>query len=390
MKIKLLVLSLTFILFTNCNTYKQVNTALVSGNFQQAFDQSYQTYIKNPSTKNGTKYLPVISESYHKGQQQDELRLKEIESLSSPSKYQEAYILINRLQDRQNKIVGLQGRLVNGKVFSFKTKDYSKAFNTIQEKYAILLYDEGNSFLDQKGKLNAQTSYYKFKELETVYPNFRDARLLMNIAREKGMYNVLVQLKNDTDVVIPKRLEYDLLDFNSYGMNSDWTNFYTGQVNSSYDYIIELSFQRIFVSPEKEKAVVHTFEKDIVDGKEELVKDGKVVKDKDDKPIMVDRYIKLKGRFEEINRLKEAAITARYYLIDNQNQQLIESENIVSQFVFSDSAGKFSGDKRVLEKNYLDLLSHRLYSFPSNEQMIFDCGQDLKRRFKNKIIKMKI
>lgn len=390
MKIKLLALSFIFLLLTNCNTYKQANTALVSGNFEQAFDQSYQTYIKNPSTKNAAKYLPIINEAYHKGQEQDELRLKEIESLNGSAKYKEAYLIINRLQGRQKRVAGLQGRLVNGKDYYFKTKDYSSAFKTIQENYAKFLYDEGLSFLDLGGKLNAQTAYYNFKNLEAVYPNYRDARILMNSAKQKGMYSVLVQLRNNTEVVIPRRLEADLLNFNSYGMDSEWTNFYTGQANSSYDYIIELSFERIFISPEKEKIETHTFEKDIVDGKEELKKDGKVVKDKDDKPIMVDRYIKIRGRFDEIIRTKEAAITARYYLVDNQKQQAIESMDLVSHFVFSDSAGKFSGDKRVLERSYLDLLSHRIAYFPSNEQMIFDCGQDLKLKFKNQIIKMKI
>lgn len=390
MKIKLLALSFIFILLTNCNTYKQANTALVSGDFQQAFEQSYQAYIKNPSEKNGLKYLPLINESYHKGQQQDELRLKEIEMLSGTAKYKEAYLIINRLQERQKNVAGLQGRLVKGKDYYFKTKDYSSAYKSIQEKYAQFLYDEGLSFLDLGGKLNAQTAYYNFKNLESVYPNYRDARILMNSAKQKGMYKVLVQLRNNTEVVIPKRLEADLLNFDSYGMNSEWTNFYTGQANSSFDYIIELSFEQVFVSPEQEKIETHTFEKDIVDGKEELKKDGKVVKDKDDKPIMVDRYVKVRGRFEEIRRVKEAAITARYYLVDNQKQQPLESMDLISQFVFSDSAGKFTGDKRVLERSYLDMLSHRLAFFPSNEQMIFDCGQDLKRKFKNQIIKMKI
>ncbi|WP_291072188.1 hypothetical protein [Empedobacter sp. UBA5637] len=390
MKIKLLALTLSLLFFTNCNSYKSANSALVSGNFQQAFEQSTQAYFKNPSEKNGIKYVPLIFEAYNKGQQEDENRLKQIETLTNSSKYQEAYQIINRLQERQKTIAGIDGRLISGKTYNFKTKDYSVAYKTIQEKYAQFLYDEGKSFLNQGGKLNAQTAYQKFQVLESVYSNYKDTRSLMNTVRTNGMYKVLVQLVNNTEVVIPKLLEKDLLDFNSYGLDSNWTEFYTGKLNSSYDYVIQLSFETINVSPEREKIEVHNFEKKIVDGKEELVQNGVVVKDKDGKPVMVDRYITVKSRFEEVQRIKEAAITAKYYLIDNQKEQAIDSKNLASQFIFRDSYGTYKGDRRSLDRDYINMIGRRPAPFPSNEQMIFDCGQDLKRKFKNEIIRMKL
>lgn len=390
MKIKLLAFTFSLLLFYNCNSYKSANTALVSGNFQQAFEQSTQAYFKNPSEKNGIKYVPLIFEAYHKGQQADENRLKEIESLPNPSKYQEAYQIINRLQNRQKMISGINGRMVNGKNYSFKTKDYTSASKTIQEKYAQFLYDDGKSFLTQGGKLNAQTAYQKFEVLESVYANYKDTRNLMNTARANGMYKVLVQLVNNTEVIIPKMLEKDLLDFNSYGLDSKWTEFNTGKLNNSYDYVIQLSFETINISPEREKIEVHNFEKKIVDGKEELVQNGVVVKDKDGKPVMVDRYITVKSRFEEVQRIKEAAITARYYLIDNQKEQAIDSKNLASQYIFRDSYGTYKGDRRSLDRDYLNMIGRRPLPFPSNEQMIFDCGQDLKRKFKNEIARMKL
>lgn len=390
MKIKLLIITFSLLLFSNCNSYKSANTALISGNFQQAFEQSTQAYFKNPSEKNGIKYVPLIFEAYHKGQQTDENRLKEIESLPNPSKYQEAYQIINRLQDRQKAISGINGRMVNGKNYSFKIKDYTIAFKTIQEKYAQFLYDDGKSFMSQGGKLNAQTAYQKFQVLESVYSNYKDTRSLMNTARANGMYKVLVQLVNNTEVVIPKLLEKDLLDFNSYGLDTKWTEFYSGKLNNSYDYVIQLSFETINISPEREKIEVHNFEKKIVDGKEELVQNGVVVKDKDGKTVMVDRYITVKSRFEEIQRIKEAAITARYYLIDNQKEQAIDSKNLASQYVFRDSYGTYKGDRRSLDRDYLNMIGRRPLPFPSNEQMIFDCGQDLKRKFKNEIARMRL
>jgi len=390
MKLKLLFFTILCLFITSCNTYKSANTALISGNFDQAFNQSYQAYLKNPSEKNGIKFLPLISEAYHKGQQADENRLKQIESLSNTSKYEEAYHIINNLQDRQKKIAGIDRRIVNGKTYTFKSKDYSVAYKTIQEKYAQFLYDEGNSFLQQGGKLNAQTAYQRFQTLESVYTNFKDARSLMNTARANGMYKVLVRLVNNTDVVIPKMLEKDLLDFNSYGLDTKWTEFYTGKLNTSYDYVIQLNFRTINISPEREKIEVHNFEKNIIDGKEELFENGVVVKDKEGKPVLVDHYITVKSRFEEIQRIKEVAISATYFLIDNQKDEVIDSKNLASQYIFADSYGTYKGDRRSLERDYLNMIGRKPLPFPSNEQMIYDCGQDLKSKFKIQIARMKL
>ena len=82
------------------------------------------------------------------------------------------------------------------------------------------------------------------------------------------------------------------------------------------------------------------------------MQNGVVVKDKDGKVVMVDRNIIVKSRFEEVQRIKEAAITARYFLIDNQKQQTIETKNLVSQFIFSDSYGTYKGDRRSLDRDY--------------------------------------
>ena len=390
MKIKSILLGLLTVLITSCNTYKDVNSALVSGNFNQAFKQSLETYIKNPSEKNGAKYLPIIHEAYSKAQLNDENRLKELRSIDDPHKYAEMYSLLVNLQNRQNKVKGIENSSIEGKSYNFKIKDYSKPFSTVKTKYAEYLYDEAKSWLSQPTKENAKVAYTRLQLLESISPNFSDARALMTKAKELGTYKVLVELYNDTEVIIPKRLEQELLDFNSYGLDTNWTAFYTGTRNSSFDYIIQLSFEEINISPEREKTEVHNFEKSIKDGTEKLIKNREVVLDKDGNPIMVDRYITVKSRFEEFIQLKEAAIVARYYLIDAKKGQTIESNPIASSFVFSNGFGKFTGDKRALDEKYIRISGSKPLPFPTNEQMVYDCGQDLKAKFKTLIKRMKL
>ncbi len=381
---------LLLVLIVGCSPYKAANSALVSGNFNEAFYQSLQFYTKNPSVKNAAKYMPIIHQAYHGAMDADEARIKYLEADPSNSKYKELYYLINGLQVRQEAIAGVNNSNVTGNRYNFKTKDYSKAMATIKLKYAEFLYQEARGFLARPDKKSAQDAYYKLQELQKVYGNYLDSPVLMQQAKSKGTYLVLIELKNSTNVVIPKALERDLLDFNSYGLDSQWTEFYSGKQSSVYDYIIQLHFDQIVISPEQEKIEVHTFEKKIIDGKEELVQNGEIVKDKDGKPIVVDRYITVKSRFEEYMRRKEATITAQYFVINNANGQILEKNNLVSQYVFRDSYGKFSGDRRALEKEYINMIGRRPLAFPSNEQMVFDSGQDLKQKFKNQIKRLKI
>lgn len=390
MKIRSILLGFLMIIFTNCTTYKDANTALVAGQFNKAFTQSLEAYTKNPSEKNGEKYLPIIHEAYVKAQANDEARLKELESIDDPHKYTEMYSLLMNLQNRQNNIKGIDNRVAGGKSYQFKTKDYSKSFAKVKTKYAEYLYGDAKSWLSQPSKENAKIAYGRLQLLESIFPNFSDTRTLMTKAKELGTYKVLVELYNDTEVIIPKRLQQELLDFNSYGLDTNWTAFYTGNRNSTFDYIIQLSFEEILVSPEREKTEVHNFEKKITDGTEKLIRNGEVVLDKEGKPVMVDRYITVKSRFEETIQVKEASIVARYYLIDAQKEQTIESNPITSSFVFSNGFGKFKGDKRALDDKYIRISGSKYLPFPTNEQMVYDCGQDLKAKFKSQIKRMKL
>ena len=379
-----------FLVICSCSTYKAASEALVAGNFKDAFQQSVEAYIKHPSNKNGEKFLPIIFEAYKKGQTIDEARIKELQNSNNPHKYKELYTLLTDLQIRQNYVRGFNNLEVNGTKYTFKIKDYSKAYNTVKDKYANYLYNEADNWLKSENKDDAKTAYATLQVLESIEPNYKDLRLRMAEAKRKGTYKVLIQLFNDTQVIIPKRLEQDLLDFNSYGLDTEWTEFYTGNNNGSYDYIIQLSFQSIQISPEQEKVEVFNFEKNIIDGKTELKKNGQIVKDSEGKPILVDRIITVKCRFEEYKQRKESNIIARYYVIDNKTGQGLETRDLSSSYLFANTYGRFFGDPRALNSDYIRLSSVKPVLFPSNEQMIYDAGKDLKLKFKSEIKRLKL
>ena len=67
---------------------------------------------------------------------------------------------------------------------------------------------------------------------------------------------------------------------------------------------------------------------------------------------------------------------------DLKSNQVVDSFNIDSGFVFENLFAEFRGDRRALTRNDLALLRNRLLPFPSNEQLVYDTGEDLKLTLK--------
>ena len=66
----------------------------------------------------------------------------------------------------------------------------------------------------------------------------------------------------------------------------------------------------------------------------------------------------------------------------------MESFPIDSEFIFENFYGRVNGDRRALNEDDIQLLGNRAVPFPSNEQMVFDTGEDLKLKLKDIIRRM--
>ena len=64
-------------------------------------------------------------------------------------------------------------------------------------------------------------------------------------------------------MMIPARLQSDLLDFSTFGLNDKWTVYHSNRLkNISYDYGLIVNFRQIAISPEqiKEKELIKQIE----------------------------------------------------------------------------------------------------------------------------------
>jgi len=233
-------------------------------------------------------------------------------------------------------------------------------------------------------KMNFRKAFDDLNYLNQINPNYKNVLTLMNESLSKGTDYVSVNTKNETNMVIPIRLENDLLDFSTYGLNNKWTVFHgTKQKGINYDYTMVISFREILISPEQIKEREFIKERQIKDGQKKLLDaNGKEVIDDKGKVVMVDNLRNVTVQIYEFRQLKTCQVQAKIDYIDLRNNQLMQSFPLASEFVFENIYSNFKGDRRAADDNYLLYFDRRVVPFPSSEQMVYDTGENLKMKIK--------
>jgi hypothetical protein len=76
-------------------------------------------------------------------------------------------------------------------------------------------------------------------------------------------------------------------------------------------------------------------------------------------------------------------VTGNVEYYDLTTNQLTDAFPVSSDFVFEHIYANANGDRRALENSLLPFLDRRAVPFPTEEQMIYDSGENLKLQIKN-------
>ncbi len=381
---RLLLLSVLLSILISCSGRKQVEKALNTGNYDQAIYNALKKLETNKDKKRKQDYIVLLQDAFYKAVDNDLTTIKHLKKDNNPDLYEDIYETYTKLNRRQESIKPVLPLTINGKSVQFKFKDYSDDIVSYRVKTSEYLYEKGLQLLNSVDKMKIREAYDNFKYIEDINPNYKNSRNLMQEAHEKGSDYIIVSIENQTQQIIPQRLEDDLLNFDTYGLNKFWTVYHANEnQNINYDYAMQLQMKQINISPEQIKEREFLREKEIKDGWEyELNSDGNVVKDSLGNDIKVDKLVNLKARYLESHQTKSTQIIADVVYLDLQSNQVLDRFTIDSGFVFENIFGSFRGDKRALTKEDKDIINNRIMPFPSNEQMVFDTGEDLKFKLK--------
>ena len=384
-----LLLSL-FILVTSCGV-KNTRALLSDGDYDAVINRAIEELRSNKKAKSKQDYVYLAEEAFAKGKERDVREIELFIKEGNPAKLEQIYSTYLKLNNRQERIRPLLPlRLIKERREAlFPFENYSESIINSKNNLSKYLYDNSKALLLTKDKMSARRAFDDLAYLENINPGYKEVKKLMEEAQFKGTDFISVYTKNETNMTIPTRLQNDLLDFSTFGLNDKWTVYHsTKQKGINYDYELIVNFRQINISPEQVKEKEFIKEKQVKDGLKTLLDTrGNIVKDSLGKPIKVDNFKTIRVNIYEFRQFKSCQITAKVDYIDFNSNQLVDAFPITSEFIFENIYANYNGDKAACEENYLTYFSKKAVAFPNNEQMIYDTGEDLKTKLKDIITK---
>ena len=389
---KKVLLLTTIVVLAACGGVKKTQEALNTGNYVAAMNKAIKNLAENKTKKGNQEYITLLEEAFAKHSEREQQEIAFLQNDGNPANLENIYNKYLQLKQIQERIKPLLPLHINdeGRNAKFNFVNYDNKILATKDDLSEHLYENASSLLaNAKYKADFRAAYDDLKYLQEINPGYKETVAKMDEAYNKGLEFVRVEIANQTEQIIPERLESELLDFNAFGIDNFWLQYHTNPLaNVKYDYAMNLDFMEINVSPERVNETQIIKEKQITDGWEYLLDtNGNVVKDSLGNKIKVDKMRTVTCKFFQFTQTKSAQIGAKVRFTDLNSGQEINACPLSSQFVFEHVFANYQGDKRALEDDLLVFLNAREVPFPSNEQMVYDAGEDLKARLKGIVSK---
>jgi hypothetical protein len=370
-----------------CGGVKKTQEALNTGNYTTAMNKAIKNLAENKTKKGNQEYITLLEEAFAKNTDRELQEIAFLQNDGNPANLEKIYNKYLQLKNTQERIKPLLPLFINeeGREARFDFVNYDNRILNTKDDLSEHLYESASNLLaSAKYKADYRAAYDDLKYLQEINPGYRETVAKMDEAYNKGLEYVRVKIGNQTQQIIPERLEKELLDFNAFGIDNFWLQYHTNPLkNIKYDYAMDVDFMEINVSPERVNETQIIKERQIKDGWEYLLdNDGNVVKDSLGNKIKVDKMRTVTCKFFQFTQTKSAQIGAKVSFTDLKNGQEINSYPLSSQFVFEHIFANYQGDQRALDDDLLVYLNAREVPFPTNEQMVYDAGEDLKARLK--------
>ncbi|RYZ83084.1 MAG: hypothetical protein EOP06_20570, partial [Proteobacteria bacterium] len=242
---------LLLLVITSC-AMRQTQEMLNSGDYDSAIDNAVYGLRNNKEKKGKQDYVYILEQAYAKANERDLRDIDQLMKDKSPRNLEQIFNTYMQLNNRQEKVRPLLPLrlLKDNREAKFTFNDYSDQIVSSKSALSKYLYDNTKALLATNDKMNYRRAFDDLNYLNQISPNFKDVPDLIKTARHKGSDYVSVYTKNETNVIIPARLESDLLDFSTYGLNDQWTVYHSNrQPGITYDYGVIVNFRQINISP---------------------------------------------------------------------------------------------------------------------------------------------
>ena len=375
-------------MLVSCGGVKKTQEALNTGNYLQAINTSVRELAENKTKKNKQTYVLLLEEAYSKYMEFELSEISFLQKDGNPANLEPIYRKYNQMRDVQNRIRPLLPLPVyeQNRDANFQFRNFDSEIIAVKEDLSSYLYHNASELLGQANqKWEFRKAYEDLQYLNEINPGYADTKEQMEWAYQNGLDYVKVRMINDTQQIIPERLEADLLNFNTYGLNDLWTAYHTNPLEGiDYDYEMQVAFREISISPEQVSQRQIIREKQVVDGTEYLKdSEGNMVRDSLGNRIEVDRLRTVRCNYYEFTQQKMAQVVGNVNFVDLNSKQSLNSYPLTSEFVFQHIYANYDGDRRALDNDLVARLGLAAVPFPTDEEMVYNAGEDIKDRLKN-------
>ena len=372
------------IVFMSCNTYKGAKRTLLEGNYDRVITLMTNKYKRGVKEKNKKKLVSLLHEAYLKANARDLERIDRYKLSTDAGKDKDIYFAYRDIQNRQDKIKPYLPITLHGKEVEFPITDYSIEVETYKASYAKLLYNQANTLLDNNLKPDAREAYRLLKNLEGLYPHYKNLRRLQDQAYRAGTTFIYVEVRNNSEYLLPKSVEENLCLLDTRYLNKDWNEFHTVLARGiTYDYDVLFDIHEIFVSPEVISRNQFVSEKEVIDGWEyKKDESGNIVLDSLGNKVKVDIIKQLRAEVNELHYDKNAFMKTKVAIINNETNHIETTRLFESNRFFSDFSCEVSGSQDALDGEYRKTIKNEIAPFPTDTEILQDCTNDIKQQIK--------
>lgn len=380
---KLIITVLPLILYFtfSCTSSKKM---LEQRRYDDAVAKSVQELLKKPDNQ---KEIGVLSKAYGLANDEDNERIKYLKQSNEPQIWEEIYDRYCRLKNRRDLLKPLDASVKRS--INFTLIDYDQDIIDAKQKAADFLYKEGNAFLAKNNRFDSREAYDRFVRVKEYLPAYQGIDEKINMVYSRSFTYIFFKIQNNSNRGFAPGFEDDLLKIGFKDQGYRWLSFDTRfDPKMKYDFTIVLNIRKIEVTPEMSATHQSEETKDVEDGWE-YVRDasGNVQKDSLGNDLKRTKYKTLRCSVTRFSLGKNATVGGTLDFIDNSAGQIIKTDPISAESKFEFVYALVRGDREALSPETRKLTTLKIAPFPSNDEMIMQTAENLKKYSKEVVHK---
>ena len=364
---KKLIFTAVMLLLLSCGSTQKATNHLQTGNYIEAFNTSIEQLNKDKTKKSNQKHIPLLKEAYTKAAKAGLDKIKNLKQNKTPDNLKKTYTTYLRLDMRQDEVRVLQPLYYEGNEISFTFEDYTNKISTSKNNYSASLYKNAMTEL-KKDNLSARKAHKLLTDLIYINPTYKNnLNDLLQKAKNKGSSFVLVLLKNNVKNISRDSIK-DFTTINSANFANQWVVYHNKkQRNTSYDYQINISFDKFTFVPEKTLQEKVPQEGKVQDGWQyRLDSNGNVMKDEKGNDIKTAKYKVVRAEVMLFQQNKSSKLDGTVIIKDLKKRTTLSTNPTFGEAKFQNTYGKYQGDQRAIEQKYHKPLQAKAVPYPKD------------------------